>query len=102
MKKLLFVFLVACGGGSTVVEVAPQPEMNALPTAPPPAGLGKEPVILKYAGYHARPDQAPGAWVAQPSNYVSVGMSGVVNGTTYRGRIDNPSCGNFTVRRSAE
>ena len=42
----------------------------------------------------------PGAWIARPPNYVSVGMSGVVNGTAYRGRIDNPSCGQFIVRRS--
>ena len=44
----------------------------------------------------------PGAWVARPPNYVSVGMTGVVNGTAYRGRIDNPTCGIFIVRRSAE
>jgi hypothetical protein len=44
----------------------------------------------------------PGAWIARPPNYVSVGMSGVVNGSAFRGRIDNPSCGIFTVRRSNE
>ena len=44
----------------------------------------------------------PGPWVARPPNYVSVGMSGVVNGTAFRGRIDNPTCGVFTVRRSNE
>jgi hypothetical protein len=44
----------------------------------------------------------PGPWIARPPNYVSVGMSGVVNGTAYRGRIDNGSCGMFIVRRSAE
>jgi len=44
----------------------------------------------------------PGAWVARPPNYVSVGMSGNVRGNTFRGRIDNESCGVFIVHRSAE
>lgn len=44
----------------------------------------------------------PGAWVARPPNYVSVGMSGSVRGTTFRGRIDNASCGVFIVHRSTD
>ena len=44
----------------------------------------------------------PGAWVARPPNYVTVGMSGSVRGTTFRGRIDNASCGAFIVHRSTE
>ena len=42
---------------------------------------------------------APGAWVARPANYGSVGMTGVVRGAVYSGRIDNPSCSTFSVRR---
>lgn len=41
-------------------------------------------------------------WIARPPNYVAVGMSGVVEGAMYRGRIDNPSCGAFNVRRTTE
>ena len=44
---------------------------------------------------------APGPWIARPPSYESVGMSGSVHGTTFRGRIDNPSCGVFIVHRSA-
>jgi hypothetical protein len=44
---------------------------------------------------------APGAWVARPANYVSVGMSGVIRGANYSGRIDNPSCSTFSVTREA-
>ncbi len=42
---------------------------------------------------------APGQWMDRPENYVSVGMTGVVQGATFSGRIDNPSCGNFSVTR---
>jgi hypothetical protein len=42
---------------------------------------------------------APGAWVARPANYVSVGMSGIVRGDVYAGRIDNPSCSTFSLAR---
>jgi hypothetical protein len=41
-------------------------------------------------------------WIARPPNYVAVGMTGIVTGTTYRGRIDNPSCGTFNVHRANE
>ena len=44
---------------------------------------------------------APGPWVARPANYVSVGMTGVVRGATYAGRIDNPSCSTFNLTREA-
>ena len=44
----------------------------------------------------------PGPWIARPPNYMSVGMTGVVNGSAYRGRMDNPTCGIFIVRRSNE
>jgi len=43
----------------------------------------------------------PGAWVARPANYVSVGMTGIVRGATYSGRIDNPSCSTFNLVREA-
>jgi hypothetical protein len=42
----------------------------------------------------------PGPWLSRPPNYVSVGMRGVVQGNTFRGRIENPSCGEFIVRRT--
>jgi hypothetical protein len=41
----------------------------------------------------------PGAWIDQPPGYVTVGMSGRVQGDAFTGRIDNPSCGTFSVRR---
>jgi hypothetical protein len=41
----------------------------------------------------------PGPWIEQPPGYVTVGMSGVVQGDTYRGRIDNPTCTTFSVHR---
>lgn len=44
----------------------------------------------------------PNPWIARPPNYVAVGLSGVVTGPVYRGQIDNPSCGRFTVQRSAD
>lgn len=43
----------------------------------------------------------PGAWVARPANYGSVGMTGVVRGANYSGRIDNPSCTTFNLTREA-
>jgi hypothetical protein len=42
----------------------------------------------------------PGPWLERPPNYVSVGMRGVVQGNTFRGRIDNASCSDFIVRRT--
>jgi hypothetical protein len=44
----------------------------------------------------------PGAWVARPANYGSVGMSGIVRGANYSGRIDNPSCSTFSVTRETK
>ena len=41
-------------------------------------------------------------WIARPPNYIAVGMSGVVDASAYRGRIDNPSCGAFIVHRANE
>lgn len=41
----------------------------------------------------------PGRWIQQPPNYIGVGMTGQVQGDAFVGRIDNPSCGGFNVRR---
>lgn len=41
----------------------------------------------------------PGRWIDQPPGYVTVGMTGQVQGDAFVGRIDNPSCGGFSVRR---
>jgi hypothetical protein len=41
----------------------------------------------------------PGAWIDQPPNYVTVGMRGTITGNVYSGRIDNSSCGMFSVTR---
>jgi hypothetical protein len=47
------------------------------------------------AGVHL----VPGRWLDQPPNYVSVGMTGAVRGDAFTGRMDNPSCGSFTLQR---
>jgi hypothetical protein len=41
----------------------------------------------------------PGLWLQRPNNYMSVGMHGRVRGDTFAGRMDNPSCGNFSLHR---
>jgi hypothetical protein len=41
----------------------------------------------------------PGRWLSRPPNYVSVGMHGEVRGDDFTGRIDNPTCGAFRLRR---
>ena len=45
----------------------------------------------------------PGPWIAQPPNYVSVGMRGEVSAdaTTWSGTITHPGCGGFWLRRDA-
>lgn len=42
----------------------------------------------------------PGAWIAQPRDYVSVGMSGEVaeDGSLFAGRMDHPRCGAFRLK----
>jgi hypothetical protein len=40
-----------------------------------------------------------GAWMQRPSGYETVGMSGRIRADAFTGRIDNPSCGGFTLRR---
>jgi hypothetical protein len=42
----------------------------------------------------------PGAWLAQPRDYVSVGMSGEVSedGSLFAGRMDHPRCGAFRLK----
>ena len=41
----------------------------------------------------------PGAWIDQPPKYVSVGLHGTVQGDSFTGRIDSPSCSTFSLRR---
>lgn len=41
----------------------------------------------------------PGAWLSRPNGYVTVGLVGRVVGDHYSGRIDDPTCGAFSVRR---
>ncbi len=43
---------------------------------------------------------APGEWIDQPHDYVTVGMSGEIafDGSLFAGRIDNPRCGAFRLR----
>ncbi len=41
----------------------------------------------------------PGPWLQRPTNYMSVGMHGRVRGDTFTGRMDHPSCGNFSLHR---
>ena len=50
---------------------------------------------------HAR--FAPGAWIAQPAGWFSVGMDGTVDPTTpvYAGHITDSSCAAFSVTRVA-
>jgi len=42
---------------------------------------------------------APERWIRRPPGYVTVGMRGRVAGSAFDGRIDNPTCGAFHVRR---
>jgi hypothetical protein len=44
---------------------------------------------------------APGAWRTRPPNYVSVGLRGRVDGERFRGRVDHPSCGEFSLTLDA-
>jgi hypothetical protein len=41
----------------------------------------------------------PGPWLRHPSGYVSVGMHGTARGDAFSGRIENSSCGGFSLRR---
>lgn len=41
----------------------------------------------------------PGPWLRHPSGYVSVGMRGAVRGDSFTGRIENSTCGGFSLRR---
>ena len=155
MKRLAFVFLVACGGEVSVTEVPPQQmpppppptatvQVQVAPAAPGLMNAGEDwigryqcaqgltdldlridavngnTIDATFIFAHGPTNAAgsykmrgtidpsgnltlvPGPWVARPPNYVSVGMTGVVNGSAFRGRIDNPTCGVFTVRRTAE
>jgi hypothetical protein len=154
MKMITIAILIACGGESTVVEVAPQPMPPPPATvvaqapvedgAPGPMNAGENwmgrylcaqgPTDLDLridavtgstidatfifahgpsgaaGSYKMRgtlaPDGSlvlvPGPWVARPANYVSVGMSGVVRGAVYAGRMDNPSCTTFSLTRERQ
>lgn len=45
----------------------------------------------------------PTVWIEQPPNYTSVGMTGVVKNDRFEGRIDNETCGDFSLAlRGAE
>lgn len=39
----------------------------------------------------------PGQWIQQPPRYVTVGMTGQVSGVRFTGKIDEPSCRDFSV-----
>ncbi len=39
----------------------------------------------------------PGQWLKQPPRYVTVGMTGHVSGDRFTGKIDEPSCRDFSV-----
>jgi hypothetical protein len=39
----------------------------------------------------------PLRWVRQPEHYSMVGLDGSVEGCTFAGRIDNESCGEFSL-----
>lgn len=156
MKRLAFLALAACGGGSTstVVEIPPQdlPQPQATvqvaasqpqPAAPATAlvrpgedwfgryvcAQGETDLDLRIENVTADSVEAtfifahgpsgaagsyrmrgtispsgrmrlvPSAWIQRPPNYVMVGMSGELRGDTFSGRIDDPSCSEFVVRR---
>jgi len=39
----------------------------------------------------------PGAWIEHPPSYTAVGMTGLVKNNTFSGKIDQDSCGEFTL-----
>jgi hypothetical protein len=39
----------------------------------------------------------PGQWLQQPPRYIGVGMTGRVSGARFTGKIDEPSCRDFSV-----
>ena len=41
----------------------------------------------------------PQQWLRRPPGYVMVGMRGEIRGDTFSGRIDDPSCEGFSLRR---
>jgi hypothetical protein len=41
----------------------------------------------------------PGPWIDQPDGYISVGMTGRVQGGGFAGRMDHRSCRQFSVQR---
>lgn len=45
---------------------------------------------------------AAGNWIQRPPGYETVGVSGEISpgGDSYAGKIQNPDCGSFSVRRS--
>lgn len=54
----------------------------------------------QYDGDTRQVRLTPGAWIAQPEDYVSVGMSGELSqdGTLFAGRMEHPLCGAFRLR----
>ena len=40
-----------------------------------------------------------GSWIQRPPNYVTVGMTGRIQGNVFAGRIDNSSCGAFSLTK---
>jgi hypothetical protein len=54
-----------------------------------------------FTGHHVVLDG--GEWIQQPENYETVGLSGDVSadGSIFEGRVDNPGCDGFRLRRSA-
>jgi hypothetical protein len=43
---------------------------------------------------------SPGEWIERPSNYVTVGLEGRIDGDRFEGRITHPRCGSFSLRAS--
>ncbi len=51
------------------------------------------------AGASGEVSLVPSRWLDRPPGYVMVGMRGTVSGDVFRGRITEPSCAGFEVRR---
>jgi hypothetical protein len=45
---------------------------------------------------------AGGSWIQRPPGYETVGLSGEISpdGDSYTGKVQNPDCGSFSLRRS--
>jgi len=84
------ILTIESAGGSNVIAV--------FAFAAPDGARGSFQLSGRLAS-DGRLQLAPSRWINRPPGYDMVGLTGRLNGDTLSGRIDNPACGAFSVRR---